>query len=562
MNTFISSGFALKLRLARLILASVLFCGFPAGAAVDTSTNWVALSDLQKKWDPVPLPEVQKAAEAGDVHAMHYLGYCYGEGLRVERDANQSLTWYKRGMQAGYLSSANNIGMLFHRGLFGSNGMAQAVYYYSYAAQRGNDQAQMNLGVLYRDGNGVPQDYTQALHWFQLSAAHGHPGAMVEIGRLFRFGLGVDSNLNEAMRWFQKAVDEKDSAMGRMNLALVYESQGQVEKAIPLYEQAANQGLPDAMSQLYNIYWNGNGVPADHARAFEWLNKSRATRNPQAEYRLGNFYETRRWEGEGANRVFTKPNWPQAFHWYRAAAEHNVPEAQYHLGMLYLRGKGVEVDEARGLELVRAAADQGVTEAIHDLAQCYAFGIGEPRNAADRPIELLRRSKSWEELIRRYEAGWGTDRDLIAAAECYCEGAVESWSLTLVDKTDFHPGTSTHTMTGIQSFDDRQIQIQIPYVDGSDDLRRALSLYLKSAKGDGAAALQIGNRYRKGQDAPQSNARAWAWFTIAAQHGSAEARANLKELESRMTPEELKAGNEERTREAQQLSRFAATVAN
>jgi len=562
MTDFIPFGFGLKRRCVRLILASVLFSGLAASAAVDTSTNWVSLPDLKKKWDPVPLPEVQKAAEAGDVHAMHYLGYCYGEGLRVARDANQSLTWYKRGMQAGYLSSVNNIGMLFHRGQFGSNGMAQAFYYYSYAAQRGNDQAQMNLGVLYREGHGVPLDYTQAMHWFQLAAAQGHPNAMVEIGRLYRFGLGVESNGNEAMHWFQKAIDEKDSAMGKVNLALVYESQGQVQKAIALYEQAADQGVPYAMSQLYNIYWNGNGVPVDHAKALEWRNKSGVTADPQAEYRLGDYYETRRWEGDDAHRVLTKPNFPQAVYWYRVAAEHHSAEAQYRLGMLYLRGKGVEVDESRGLELLRAAADQGIPGAIHDLAQCYAFGIGEPRNDADRPIQLLRRSKSWDELISRYEAGFGTDRDLMAAAECYCEYALESWRITLADKIEFHPGTPTQTWSGIQSFDDRQIQVQIPYVDGSDDLRHALSLYLKSAQGDGSAALQIGNRYLKGQDAPQSNWRAWAWFTIAAQHGSSEAGRQLKDLESRMAPEDLKAAGQERARQAAQLSRFAAASTN
>jgi uncharacterized protein len=546
----------------QLILTSVLLCGFAASAAVDTSTNWVALSELQKKWDPLPLSEVQKAAENGDVHAMHYLGYCYGEGLRVTRDPNQSLAWYKRGMQAGYLSSANNIGMLFHRGLFGSNGMAQAVYYYTYAAERQNDQSQMNLGVLYRDGNGVPQDFGQAMHWFQLAAAQGHAGAMVEIGRLYRFGQGVESNLSEAMRWFQKAVDEKNSPLGQANLALVYESQGQSQRAIALYEEAANQGSVDAMIQLYTIYWEGQEVPTNRVKAIEWITKAGNTGNAYAEFMVGYHYETRRWEYHGAQLVYTSPHWPEAFHWYRLSAKQNWPAGQYHLGMLYLRGKGVEIDEARGLELVRAAVDQGLPDAMHDLAQCYAFGIGEPRNDADRPIELLRRSKSWDELISRYEAGLGTERDLTAAAECYCEGALESWRFTLADKIDFHPGTPTHTMTEIQSFDERQIQVQIPYVDGSDDLRHALSLYLKSAKGDGPAAWQIGNRYLKGQDAPQSNARAWAWFTIAAQNGSAESRANLKELESHLTPEELKAGEQERARQVKQLSRFAAASAN
>ncbi len=563
MTNLIPFGLGLKCCCLRIMLVSVLFCGFAASAAVDTSTNFVSLTDLQKKWDPVPLPEVQKAAEAGDVHAMHYLGNCYGEGLRVTRDANQSLAWYKRGMQAGYSMSANNIGMLFRRGQFGSNGMAQAFYYFSYAAERGNDQSQMNLGVLYRDGKGVPQDFTQAMHWFQRAAAQGHADAMVEIGRLYRFGEGVEKNPDTAIHWFEKAVNEKDAPMGKVNLGELYLEQGETEKALKIFQQAADQGSANALAELYLVYWDGHGVPIDHKKAMEYLIKAANTGYVWAEYTLGLRYELREWEGDDAHRVLTKPDWAQAFHWYRVAAEHNSAQGQYHLGLLYLSGhKGVELDEARGLELMRAAADQGMPEAMHDLAQCYAVGIGEPRNDADRPVQLLRRSKSWDELIRRYEAGFGTDRDLMAAAECYCEYALGSWRMTLADKIDFHPGTPTQTWGGTESFDDRQIQTQIPYVDGSDDLRHALSLYLKSAQGDGAAALQIGNRYLKGQDAPQSNTHAWAWFTIASQNGSAEARANLKNLESHMAPEDLKSGEQERARQAQQLSRFATALAN
>jgi TPR repeat protein len=343
---------------------------------------------------------------------------------------------------------------------------------------------------------------------------------------------------------------------------LVYELQGKTDRAIALYKEAANQGSVDAMNQLYDVYWNGKGVPMDHVTALEWRNKAGATGNPQAEYQLGNFYETRRWEGEGAHMIFTAPNWPQAFHWYRLASEHNSADAKYHLGMLYIRGNGVDVDEARGLELVREAADQGVREAMHDLARCYAFGIGEPRNAADRPIELLRRSQSWDELITRYEAGYGTERDLVAAAECYAEAAMvlQSWIYTLSDKLEFHPGIPTWIGTGIQSFDDRQIEVAIRFQDGSDDLRHALSLYLKSATDDGKAALQIGNCYLKGQDAPQSNSRAWVWFTIAAANGSTEAHAKIAELKSHLSPEDLKSAEQEHARQEKQLRRFATEI--
>lgn len=552
----------------RLTWVLALLCCFTASAAVDTSTNATPIAELLKKWDPVPLSEVQKAADDGDVHAMHYLGYCYGEGLRVSRDANQSLAWYKRGMAAGYFMSANNIGMLYKRGQLGSHDMMQAVYYFRYAADRGVDQAQANLGFMYRDGEGVPQDSTQAMYWFQLAAAHGNSGAMVEIGRFYRFGQGVEKKPDEAIRWFEKAANAKDDRMGRVNLGEIYLEQGQTQKAVALFQEAADQGSPNAMAELYRVYWDGNGVPVDHKKAFEWLIKSASNGYVWAQNTLGEGYEIIGWEDDDSRSGIRPkaPNWGQAFRWYRLAAEQGSSEAQDHLGMLYVRGQGVEQDEARGLELVRAAADQGLEAALHDLASLYAQGIGAPRNDADRPINLLRRSKSWEELMRRYEQGLGTERDIFSAAECYCETAMLDspyyWRPTLNDKIEYNPEKPQKGTRPIPADDGHgSTGILVPYEDSSDDLRHALSLYLKSVLGEGGTAVEIGNRYLKGgQDAPQSQICAWMWFTVAAQNGSSEASAKVKELESRMGPEDLKTAKEKHALQVQEFRRIAQQI--
>src|SRR5262249_38633787 len=156
-------------------------------------------------------------------------------------------------------------------------------------------QAQMNLGTLYRDGNGVPQDFTEALHWFRLAAAQGHPTAMVEVGRRYRFGEGVERNPEEAIRWFEKAAAEKGGQMGKVNLGEIYLEQGQAQKAVALFQEAADQGSPNAMAELYVLYWDGNGVPSDHNKALEWLTKSANTGYLWAQNTLASRYEMPRW---------------------------------------------------------------------------------------------------------------------------------------------------------------------------------------------------------------------------------------------------------------------------
>ena len=43
----------------------------------------------------------QKAAEAGNYHAMEHLGYLYEKGLGVTQDYAQARQWYQKAAEAG-----------------------------------------------------------------------------------------------------------------------------------------------------------------------------------------------------------------------------------------------------------------------------------------------------------------------------------------------------------------------------------------------------------------------------------------------------------------------------
>ncbi len=63
------------------------------------------------------------------------------------------------------------------------------------------------------------------------------------------------------------------------------------------------------------------------------------------------------------------------------ASEAGSPEAQFELAKLYEKGIGVPQDEARALELYRAAADQDFPDAINDLGfMSFQGGLGLPRD--------------------------------------------------------------------------------------------------------------------------------------------------------------------------------------
>jgi uncharacterized protein len=509
-----------------------------------TATNWLSLPELLKKWEPVSIEQIRQQAEAGDTSAQHYLGYAYAEGLRVPPNPSEGVVWYERAMKAGYLPSANNLGLLYQRGKLGTNNLAKAIHYYRFAADRGLAQAQANLGIVYRSGEGVPADFQSARHWFELAAGQGHATAMVELGRLYRFGNGVKKNPAEAIRWFEKAADEKNSVLAQLNLGLLYEGEGDQGKAFRYYLQAAEAGDPEAMAQVYLCYWEAKGVAANHAKALEWLKKSAEANSPNGECLMGYYCENTEWVGEGQTWHQLPVDLPAALRWYRKSAAQNWAGGQYHLGLMYLEGAAVAQDEARGLELIRAAADQGHEDAVHELADLYARGVGEPRDEADRPIHLLHRAQAWGDLILRNEHGVGTERDLVVAAQYYCYAAMTGSrfyvQFSLADKMEFHP-PSRSWGTPLHDAADKHVQILGPPddIEASDDVLRALSLYLKSARGDGAAADCIANLYQAGKDAPKSAPSAWAWSSVAAQNGIAAAREKILALEMQMTGDEL-----------------------
>jgi TPR repeat protein len=540
-------------QLKRTMALGCSLCGLMAVLAAEIPVvKGVPLADLIKKWESVPLAEVQKIATGGDVLAQHYLGYCYVEGERVSRDPVEGEKWYQRAMQAGYLSSANNLGLLYQRGLLGTNDYSKAISFYRFAAERGLDQAQVNLGILLKQGLAGTQDAQEAKRWFQLAADKGHPVAMVELGRLYRFGLGVEKNTAAAADWFEKAAREKNSTLAQLNLGLLYEAEKEPAKAFRNFERAAESGDSEAMVKVYFHYWRGNGVTRDHAKAMEWLKKSAEAKNPWAECLMGYQCEQVEWVGEGRERHLTKPDLHGALRWYRRSAAQGWSGGRYYLGMMYLKGEAVAPDEVRGLELIRAAADQNHDYALRELAALYARGVGEPRNESERPVALLERVGAWKDLLFRYQHGLGADRDVILAARAYSklilgrgqslDGREYHSPEDLNDKIEFKPSFNGPMGTPVKQAADWHLDLSGPVSRNGapgDDVLRALSSYLKAALGDGAAALQLGKRYETGSDAPQSASKAWAWFGIAAQNRNPEAQGTLSTLAGQMNHDEM-----------------------
>jgi TPR repeat protein len=133
----------------------------------------------------------------------------------------------------------------------------------------------------------------------------------------------------------------------------------------------AEQGNPQAQYELGLYFVTPNEGEIDVDKAFFWFSKSANQGFADAQYRLGNFYET------------IKSDITNAILWYKAAAEQGHIEAQSTLGYCFECGHGVEENAIEAVKWHKKAAEQGNAIAQSNLARCYEQGRGIDRNLSE-----------------------------------------------------------------------------------------------------------------------------------------------------------------------------------
>ena len=174
--------------------------------------------------------------------AQYGLGLMYADGLGVEQNYAEALTWYRKAADQGCAAAQNNLGMMHRKGTekqweisaelikagattrnkiaqqqlrwMHQNGLiveqsyAEALTWYRKAADQGHAYAQNQLGWMYRFGMGVEQNYAEALIWYRRAADQGHAFAQNQLGFMHQKGMGVEQNDAEALTWYRKATDQ------------------------------------------------------------------------------------------------------------------------------------------------------------------------------------------------------------------------------------------------------------------------------------------------------------------------------------------------------------------
>lgn len=165
------------------------------------------------------------------------------------------------------------------------------------------------------------------------------------------------------------------------------------------YRTAAEKGNAEAQNRLGLLFYKGEGVKQDYAKALAWFQASANQGNKDAQYHLGLMYYFQMTmsgnQDEKALVYFKKAaqqghkkakfaigmmhyygnasdgasNYAKAMHWIKLAASQGSPLAQNQIGVMYETGKGVAKQPAEAKYWYQKSAEQGCRDGINNLAR-------------------------------------------------------------------------------------------------------------------------------------------------------------------------------------------------
>lgn len=229
----------------------------------DTDNTTIVLGTIQDALDFYDKKEYYKAvpiftkyAQQGNAKAQSCLGYCYTQGLGVEKNFTEAVKWYTKAAEQGHADGQYNLGFAYYNGYAVPKDYEKAREWFTKAAKQGKELAMDYLGVIYYNGEGVTQDYEKAFEWFTKAAEMGYVIAEYHLAICYELGQGVPQDDRKAFEWYTKAA-LKGNANAQNNLG-VYYATGKVvpkdyKKAKEWFTKAAEQGDVEAYSSLEKL---------------------------------------------------------------------------------------------------------------------------------------------------------------------------------------------------------------------------------------------------------------------------------------------------------------------
>ena len=409
------------------------------------------------------------------------------------------------------------------------------------------------LGHLYRLGRGTGIDYQKAVENYELSIKHkDDDGSVYQLGFMYRNGIGVEVDYEKSRKYFERghALDNESS---QFELGLIYEFgkgvEKDIDKALEFYKLSAKKDDVDAKYRIKLLngeipdnlvnrtfqegldYMYGFTKPMDWDKAIEIFRENEKRNHAQSIYNIAVL------KSIGSN----VKGRDEVFELVKKAAELGLTKAQSDTAYYYRYGLGTEVNLEQSVFWEKKAAEQGNIESITEVAKKYYDGDGVAKNY-ETAIEWFEKAKAFSDpesifrLAQMYENGEGVDKDMDKALELYTEAAELNYEEAYKEISDIY----LKGLRGIEKNDeksfywskagadkgyaDSQNKLAIHYYKGIHvpiDMEKAFEFYKKSAEqGFSKAYVNLGLFYEQGIAVKKDYKEAFKWYMKAAEVGN------------------------------------------
>ena len=252
----------------------------------------------------------KQLAEQKHVKAQFKMGVFYQEGYGVDKNLEEAMKWYTMAANKGHSEAQFMAGTYLCMKAKTLFSLKSGQLYLVESAEQGNTRAMYYLAY-FAEINRYYMLPSEIYDWYKKAAQDNYPDAIFKVGECWEKGIGTVVDKRTALDWYEKAAEEKH--LGAMlKLAVHYEDEKKMKKAVKWYEKAAYAGDSDAMVKAGMFYMQGVGVKRDTFKAAAFFELAAKEGNVEGQYRLGSCYEY----GMGVVK-----NLDTAMEWYRKAAE-------------------------------------------------------------------------------------------------------------------------------------------------------------------------------------------------------------------------------------------------
>ena len=164
-------------------------------------------------------------------------------------------------------------------------------------------------------------EYEAALSLAREAAADGDAEALDWLGWFYEFGNGVERDPATAARYYRAAAAQGENhARWRLGILIDQgETPGELEEAVALFRQAADENYLDAIVSLAVMQATGRGTPQDYGAALQNYMAAAALGSDHAARGVGVMI----WNGEGVAK-----DRPEAAAWFLVSAGMGNEEGQ------------------------------------------------------------------------------------------------------------------------------------------------------------------------------------------------------------------------------------------